>query len=561
MSQNAWVDFKNEEYTASAGLWEFARDHYTGDVVLANQVKKYIVKRATGEDVAAFEERCSLADYSNHFGALVDTLAGMLFAVEADATRTFNPDAEGEERDRTTLGDPADPATHAGRLWADADGRGNGWLTVFKLLATDLIHQQTAWVFVDPANGFPRVRILPNESVTNWMEDGDGNLVEAVIQEKTDARESIMDKPASETQWLVLNRSGWKRYRKDKDGNVVPIPGEDGRWNYQDREGNPTVPMFRVRLPLKRYVGYSLARKANVIFNKESERDHLLRTANFPKLVLFANDELFKVTTDNMRKGWNVLQAEKDGAAHQYITPPSEAAAIASEVLKEKVEAFWRTGFREYGDSAAERTATEVRQDVAAGVGAFLQLLKAALDDAENRAWYLVEQSLWEGKSQNWGHGSVERSEDFAPVDVNSVVDRMRDRYFGKDSFVPVGRRAKKEAAKQIAQWDGLPITDAEADAAVDIHTILQTIQVMDALCIPEDALVQMSLKYLVGTGLVDPEAQMEDGDGNLVKMSALLERQIRDMAAAKVTAARREAEFWEDGGTPVPGNKGTPDA
>lgn len=549
----SWTDFRHPEYTEKSNLWAFAQALYRGEVTLSDRVKEFLVKRTTGETEDAFLERCKLADYSNHFGALVDSLAGMMFSVEADATREFNPESG------VTLGDPHENETYMGRLWDDADGDGNGWLTVWKQLATDLIHQHSAWVFVDPANGNPRIRIVDNTSVANWYHH-DGVLVSAVIKEKADARTSIRDEPKSVDQFLELTTEGWARYQKDKDGNPVAVPGQEGNWAYTDPDGNPTIPMYRVSLPLKRHAGYSMARKAYIIFNKESERDHLLRTANFPKLVIHANDDLFATIVEGLKKGMNVLQAATDGNGHDYITPPTEAATIASEVLKEKVEAFWITGFKEYGEAsqAREKTATESRQDVASGVGAFLQLLKSALDDAENRAFWFVEQSLWPADQTKWGHGRVERSDDFIPPDINRVIERMRERYWGKDQKVPMGRKAKIAATMQVAQWDGLPMSEEEAAAAVDVDAILQTFNAHDYLAIPEEAQVQMTLRYLTAMGLVDPEAVV-DVDGKSVPILKVLEEQTRNAVGAKAEAARREAEFFPSDPRAPGGNEPDP--
>jgi hypothetical protein len=302
-------------------------------------------------------------------------------------------------------------------------------------------------------------------------------LVEAMLCDVADKRTSLKEDPQEmeEEQYVVYAIGGWQRWRKRHDvANQKDEPElvDEGEYSYEDRAGNPTIPLFRSKLSLNRNVGFLMARKANSIFNKESERDHLLRFACFPILNIVANDTLFKKILEFLRAGARVLQVMPGNGNHNFIAPDSGPAAVLNATIEAKVSEFYATAFREFGTSArAGRdrvTATEVKAEVAIGISAFLNLLKNSVDNAENTALFLLEQTVFPGDRSKWGLAKVSRSSDFAPFDYEATITRLVTRYFGVSVAVPVGRTALVNLVKDFAEHDGIEADDTEIESAVD---------------------------------------------------------------------------------------------
>jgi hypothetical protein len=553
--RDVWLEYEHPGYVALRPQWVYATDHYTGRVVNEAKISGYLIKRSQGESDKSYRERCNLADYTPHFGTLVDTLAGMLFAAEGKATRNWQ-----DPETKAGLGDPEDPTSPAARLIRDADGKGTGWQTMWRNVAIELIVNHCLWMMVDAEDGKPVLKWLRATAVPNWLEGRHGPE-EVVVLEVEDVRGSLKDKPGSTKQYLVLTAAGWQRYQVTEAGDVVEVlePGYgQGTFTYLDRDGRSTLPIFAVELPLNRHVGYLLARKANAIFNQESARDHILRVANFPRLNVFGTEAQLERLKVALAAGENTLENDPiAGKGHAYIAPDSGPANVATEVLKRKVEELWITGFKMYGDSAREKTATEVSQDVAAGVGAFLQLLKTALDDAENHAFYLLEQAEYSLDKTRWGGAMVERSDDFAPFDPEATLDRMRTRYFGTTGVIPVGRSALIEAAKQAAQYDGLPVDEAEIAAAVDAQLLGDVIDKLDTLDVtPGMVKARLALRLIASTGIVSAEETVKIGDQEDKKLIDILLTEAEGLAQAAEDNKRRMAELGPFSPAPEPGQQ-----
>jgi len=542
-ASDSWLDQRHAEWTQNIAKWRYVLDHYTADVLDTTKIGTYLIRRAQGESDEAYEERQRLADYTPHFSALVDSLAGMIFNVEGAAKRTWTK----------AFGSPDDDQSLIGRLWQNADLRGNGYLTVFKMLATALIHSRTMWILVEGgASGHARIRLIHPRLVDNWIEE-DGRLIEVKMIDPIDGRKSLREKVETSESWVVFDLQKWTRWTKvesDTKGQFTEVPGATGTHKFIDPSGMAALPIFRVQLPITRMVGYILARKANAIFNKESHRDHLLTVAHFPKLVVTGDDDFFQAVVKSLIEGANVLQQHPDfPQPHQYIFPSAEPAKILSEVLVQKRDELWRTGFREYGDSARERTATEVRQDVASGVAAFLQLLKAALDDAENQTLWRLTQVEFTDPSK-WYGARVARSEDFLPLDIDLLLQNLRVRYFGETSPVPVGRNALIQVAGRIAEMDGLDADPSQLAAAVDAQALTNALGLLATLTVPAEIKARMTVRNLMALGYVEPEEKISivDDEGAVVEilLSEHLEKKAFDIAQSQEQAALDRESFFQ---------------
>jgi hypothetical protein len=490
-----WLEYRHPEWRANWLKWVYARDVYTGQVLDPEKLGSYLIRKGTGETLPAYFERQALADFTSHFGVCADALAGMLFHVEDDANR---PPGD--------LGEWQDPATVAGALWRNADGKNTGYSTLWKQLGIEFVITHCHWVLVDVVNGGPRIVLIEPERVVDWGEDEDGLSWVKVCEEVQD-RASWDSEPNAVEQYVLFMRDGWQRYREVKSAggqSSVTAVGAPGQYRYEDATGKQQLPIFRVGLPLKRNVGYPLAKKNVAIFNKESERDHLLRAANFPKLFLVGDADTFKTVSQQVVDGAFAIQDDPNTSkSHRFDAPPTASVDIATKVLDQKVEHFYKTFFREYADSAQEKTATEVRQDTASGVGAFLQMLRAGLDDAENQTLWRLEQAVYPNDRSKWFKARVERDDNFQPLNVDEEIERLRIRYFGQTTPVPVDRTALKEVLRQILAWDGIELDEKALEAALDNHTLMQTKDLVSQLPMPADMKAQLSQRWGERLGIV----------------------------------------------------------
>lgn len=535
-----WVDFKHPEYVLLAPRWQFAQDHYTGEAVAENKIIEYLIKKGQGESDEAYTERKALADLSNHFATVIDSLAGLMFQAEGNASRTWTKStAAAGSKEFGPLGDPENVDSHMYRLFQDADGLGNGWLTLFKQIATELTVMHRYWMFVDAADGNPKVRMIPPMAVTNWLYDGD-NLVEALVREQLDNRESLEDFPQPMERYLRFQIGKWTRYKKVKgpDGQEVAVAEDSGTYDFVDPAGRPSLPIFVVNLPMRRMVGWILAKKQNAMFNMESARDHIIRVANFPKLILSAVDEVYLQLLKGLREGNNALQEdpEKAGQGHRYITPNGDNARVASDVLTRKVQEFYTTAFREYSQSARQKTATEAKQDVAEGVGAYLQHLKSALDDAENNCYWRLEQCLKPG-AEPIAH--VQRSDEFVPVDMQAMMEQMSTRYAGFQRPILGGVTARVDAFKQILTHDAVDYDQDELTAAVQVDMLNQFIRDNPQMILPTELKSRVLAKFLAASGLVDATQVIQMGDGEEVPLLDYILQQavLQDAQNAQMNA------------------------
>lgn len=542
------LDFRHPEWKRSHDLWEFTKHHYTAEVLRPDLVTTYLKQKRQGETNAAFKERCDNADYTNHFGTVVDSLVGMLGQVDDDASRVW-----GLTKDDGTvqgLGDPKEEDTPAAQLWRDADGQGNSWLTFWSVVATELSLTHMGWLMVDPRDteADSVVRYLDPGCVVNWRYE-DGRLVEVLILEEVDTRTGLWEDPQPVQQYLHLTLDGWARYRvADESVRVVDGPSA---WDqaFEDDAGNPTLLVRQVVLPVRRMVGYYLAKKANALFNRESERDHIVRVANFPKFLTgkVTGDE-FDSVVKSFKTGNNVLQS--DG---RFDAPDTSSATLATDINEKKARELYMTAFREYGDAARERTATEVKQDVAAGAGAYLTLLSRTLDQAETWALHLLTQIETPKQPDLWFAASVSRSTAFAPSDPDAALDRLLARVFGKDVPVPVGRTAQENAALEAATYMGLNADPEQLKAAVAARGITDAMAVTE-LSFPAAVRVQAMASVIASMGLIDPKQVVKLADGSEKSLLAVVMEESEKLAQADDLAKQREAQFFDIGGRmPVP--------
>jgi hypothetical protein len=557
----SWLEQKHPVYAKMCDRWQHVHDFYLGEVADPHVAQNYLIRRYQGESDQAYSERVRTSDYTPHLGTVIDSLAGILFGKEDRTTRVWTG-----EKGTDGLGDPAKEGTPANRLWQDADGYGTGWKTLWREFTLDIIAYQYMWVLVDTTYdaGPHVVKLVDPRLVPNWKDAANG-AIDVLMCDHKDTRLSIQDEvtPGDGSKrfirWLP---TGFERWILDKEGKAIQDGGLTSYGKgYVDRNKQPTLPIFRVELPIRRYVAWVLSRKAQSVFNQESVRDFGLRISNFPKLVIgAATDTQFQGIKNRLQTGENVLPEDKEATgAHRYINPSSEPTVNASTVLDKKVEHFWASAFQMYADSAREKTATEVRQDVASGVGACCQLIAAAVDDAENGAFWRLEQAEFADSESKWGVSKTERTDDFATVDMGLVLDQMRKRYLGETDVIPIGRGALIQMAKDAAGQDGLPVNQAEIEAAVDLYLLNKISEPLALLNVtPAMIKARIAMKLVAAAGLIDEEEMLEMSEGDKQKLFDVMLAQAEDLANTLEEQQRRMSELppfggAEGGGEPKP--------
>lgn len=447
-----WVDRRSEEYTNARQRREYARDHYTGEaleksspatkrvhtsikdsraaVVLydSRMREKYLHKRSQGEADDAYDERAKISRYPNHMATLVDSFVGGVFSVEDKIERVWSPG----------LGSHEEPGTVAARLWTDIDGSGTNWLTRLIQKTADLIVDEEVWYYADAATGRVRIFDIDPDRVVQWREE-EGRLVEVLVEEFWEEQATLMDEPVSRHDYIHYTLEGWTRYRENVnergDRWLQEIDGKPWKfpfWDSADKKYR-RLPIGRVKIPVRRPLGYQMARDANALYNMLSDARWLYRVMNYPRLRGKVTDDEWEKTKEAIRQGMNALQGD-----WEYISPPSENASSVYSDYRHEVREFYISNHQRANQVAIERSATEILYNEAAGRTAFLTLLSQTVDEMENDWLSLAAQLEYPESPDEWRGTRVRRSRDFRPVDAEMAGDRMSQRFATYVNHLPV---------------------------------------------------------------------------------------------------------------------------
>ena len=483
MADANWLDLQHPDYQEREPRRQVARVHYE-----ANPNKlltaKYLQQRAQGESEKQFKERLKTSDYFPAFAIVADDYTGRIKAAEEKVARSWQNEDQEEG-----LGSTSDKNTLAGQLWTDIDGRGKNYLTMRYEAAGTMIVEDEVWAIVEGkprdengvAVGNPYVREISPSAVLDWSEDARGRLKWVKVKHSADVRGGWKEEHDRRQRYTIYTREGYEVWekREDKEGNVeakliTPMTsyGPNPYWRSPDRNAK-VLPVFRVKMPMKRYVGHILAHKNNVIFNKESERDNILRVANTPKGVYAGDLQGFVEQMKKNKLGTNTWQLDPDASQkHYYMAPPVKSAEISTAVLQDKVESFFVSAFQFYEDAVAgkQKTATEIQQDAAAEES-FLNTVSTALDEFESEIGKRLEQIAFPDNPDLWGQFSVTSPQDFNPVDPESEADKLMRRYFDRGP-VPVGATGRANVAKKIADLDDVDYDEEELEDGIQTEEL-----------------------------------------------------------------------------------------
>lgn len=465
------------DYIKKNPKWQTALDHYSGEYA-TDKTATYLEKKSQREPTGAYEERLKVTEPMLHYSTAVDGLCGIMFNKAGDTTREW-----GE------LGDPLDSNSTAFRLNRDADGEGMNWTSVYKQAAIKLSTTHTIWGMVDglqekvynegtqdeirEKTGDATVHVIDPTSVINWFPSS-GPLEEVVVKESYDDRQSIDDYFPEDDVYVKYTLDGWERYKIVKRDDVQekePINSGEYAFYRTDKRRERILPIFRVEIPMPRMVGYLLAVKEGAIWNLESVRDFAVRALSFAllRITVEGEDDKNKIS-EALKQGSNVLwQYAKEGHPHDFISADSSWLSEAGEILKKKIEDFYHSAFKEYGDAAQQRTATEIRLESQTGIEAFLTLLVGSVDEFENQVLHRLEQIYFPDDVSKWGEAHVERSRDFTPEDTEAVLEKMMNRVFGEREKVPLPVESVIEVIRKWADSNGIALPeDPELKRAIE---------------------------------------------------------------------------------------------
>lgn len=418
--------------------WEYAMDHYTGDYAIrelyGGKISHYLKQKYQRENNKAFEERKEVTDPVLHFATIVDSINGVM-ASKQDQTK----------RDFGAFGDPMENGTDADRLWNNADGNGTNWEPFFKRVGIKLTILGEMWGYVKGVTDESEpciVAIDPRNVVNRWPISGDPQQV--LICEKMDLRRSMNDDGDSDAEvYTLFTLDGYYQYTY-KDGEKVFLDeGEYTFWSDSTRTKR-ILPIFRSYIPMPRNVGYLLSVKENHIFNQESVRDFALRNMSFAllKLGVKGKDEYNHIVS-TLEKGANVIAQYEGAPDHTFISPDSAYLAQSQEILSKKIEDFYINGFKKYGDTAKQVTATQIKLESQSGIESYLSLLVDTVDEFENQSLFRLEQVYYPNQPANWGLAYVERSHSFQPEELPDpkalaeiAVNMERTRAVSKETIV-----------------------------------------------------------------------------------------------------------------------------
>lgn len=473
-----WRDKTDAFYDAMVDKWEYTRLVYTGECFDADQIRNFLKQRAQGEGDASYKDRVKNFDPELLFPMLIGSLSGQIAAAEKEIVRVSQED--GEEG----LGLFTDKATPAGKIWQNADGDGLNYPVLWRTFTTKLMYYMTIWVYVDGkqivedekgtrVEKEPSIHIIDPQKVTRVGKKNGRKTWVMVAHKEIEGGEDPESEAKLVEKRTVYRLDGWERYKKIKDDKGNESWVEDKLPNDQPAKGTyrfyettdqkqPMLPIFCVRIPFDQYLAYLLAKKSIVLLNKESERDHLVRYGSLITKVDESSPALYEEHKQQQREG-EYTHNYDPGSKLYFASPPMEPARENREIIKEKRENFFKVAYQQLNDQASQVTATQIRQENASGVGAYLSLASSSVDEAENKALFLLEQIEFPGQPEKWGHAFVQRSTDFMPADQDEKDTMLRDMYFGP-SALPATENMLVNVAKQLYERKVGELSEEEAE-------------------------------------------------------------------------------------------------
>ncbi len=464
-----WLDQKHPKYKGDQ--WKTVRAHLRGTIL--QELGSHLVEKGQGEAREAYQARKEIASYVPHYTRAVLALAGMIIQNESEMSRQWWPDD-------SVLGSPSTEGSVMSRLWRDVDGKGTDWEVLRTQSLVDQVGYQQVWTLIEgvgrrgsdgdsptlaDAVDHGKIRLIDPMSVYDWATDETGRVVEVKVHSKRNTRTSVRESSEPEDIYHVFTLDGVEIWR-EADGEPTMEerrPYGPNGFQYQGRDGRPTLPIYRTKVPVRSPVGYMMAKYAEWLFNFRNVRNFHLWSSALARMYTDATDSNDRFDEDTFTKFQDLL---KEGSSFfpkevGYAAPPMDGASARNETLEQETDNFYSVFFQSFGDVARERTATEINQQVAQSVGAYLTLQTQSLDEWENDAlWRIAQVHAPGGGPDLWRQASVERSTDFSHVNVGERLQNIAESAF--ESKVPLGPEGRKNAAMKFADELGIDVLEGE---------------------------------------------------------------------------------------------------
>jgi hypothetical protein len=368
------------------------------------------------------------------------------------------------------LGDAEDVDSKLYNLLNNADGAGSSYYSVPKKASLGLTIKHTVFGLVDgvtrneddEAISGATIKMINPEAVINKIYEN-GRLIACRVEELRDERNSLDDEVNIQTCYTDYTLDGWRRFKMS--GGDTNIEQEIGSGEYAyfatAERKERILPIFEVSLNLDRPIGYIWAKKCIAIANAESQLDHAHRNVSFQLLRIVASggdNGQYADIVGSLKNGTNSIRQEPEARhVHDFFGPSSDFFKASDDRIKERISNFFHGMFKDYGDAAKERTATEIRLESQSGIEAFLTLLAESVDEFENKALWRYMQAELPDEPQYWGDAYVRRPSDFSPVDVDAIAEKLSDRYITGLSTVPTDAETMVNILSEIFKSDGIP--------------------------------------------------------------------------------------------------------
>ncbi len=471
-SPTNWLRFNSPFFDSKIKEWEEIDAHLTGDIIKPAHIRRFLVKRAQGEDAKAFNERVKISDYTPIYSKAIISLVGMGFAPKEDARAIYEDDAG------NGIGNPLDPDSDFWAVFGDTNGRGMSWDSMVFQAGVYLASMHGVWGLVEGESvsedgrtiGGPFVRTINPRAVPRPIYRN-GVLHSVRVRSVIEQSENQQNKAKALPLHTIYFADGFEKWIENENGRpqlYEPFTPYREGWTYVDRRGNPVPPVWWVPLDNVGNIGSLNATKATKLFNQESTLDFLLWVACFPKLFLDVvrqdgsfDEELFKAQKKELTDGSAILP----GAGNQYAAPPMDPAKTKHEILIAKRAAFLDTFFQSVSDNGEGlKTATEVRQEAYGGIEAFLGNFVGSVDDFENHAYWFLGQALQPNEPDAWSIASIKRSQNFDPVDIGRRVDNLIGRHTSAGT-IPVDSETLLDITIKSLEQEGIAVDEDRKEA------------------------------------------------------------------------------------------------
>jgi len=445
---------RHPDYMLAKERWATAHDMYLGADGVIPKADTYVPRRMAGETEDAYEERKALLHVPGLTGALIDSIVGLWArkSPEEDTWGALGPEDEGGDVPEGSTAWMLKRNADRERTTWDNHRRGSAtWLCVFNrtytLVDTNRPAGEMTAEQAQQAGVRPFVRQVQPLGLVDWVEV-DGKKVEAVLLERSDVRTSLDEGEGRvEDRYLRLTLSGWERYRVVKEGDREKVEKiGDGTYAYLDPTTKQRrLPLVEKVLPMPRHAAYNLARIELALVNHDSHLDSLERAGALGQYLTVQGDE--EEVRKNVRTGDKVLPFPPNSERPGFIGHGMEPAQHLEERIQKLGERFWRAAMYEFSDRAAERTATQIDQEWASGIGAFLTLLGGALEEGENEEKALLAQAA--GATDG---GETKFAKEYRVEDVIGELTRLKDLLFGAGDAVPLSPNLRAATAAYMVK-------------------------------------------------------------------------------------------------------------